>query len=665
MLKLGGKNKEEAIWSHNEAKHEKELSEMQRKAAQQAKKELKAIAKENAHREAVEAKARKNLEKEAAKRDKEMIMMTIKQEKAAARERARRERETARESARKEREARNLAIKEAQSNGDIQTQNVLVPFFCKRSITLMLIGLIIGAGVGFGFWIFSPKLSSSDVQASASTQPAAPSGIEMLGMPSDVPWMSQSRIQVVNPGASYIDLRNLRSTGEYYAAKISSLPFLEYLNQVLKYDAPEYNYTVDELDQMIDISYDYTTEQPTILVSAVTFNAGESAFLSNYVPTVFKEFLITEDINNQEQEYQYLLNRIEQVKLAIIQGENDISVMMDNSINNNPTYVALQARIAALENQLNDQAVVLASAAISGQDQDIDTQYYNITQQITEVVNILSKAEAELRSIELQRALADSSNNNPKIITVTAKITALENELNNLMIGDGNTKGLATMIAEGSENSSQYANSVKDIDRTSTALADARDELLSLQSQSSDVNLKMELEYTIAQAKVDTLNSELSNLRDELTRLTRISIEDTPLNINQISFQQTSTALVEVRNQLAQLMSSRSNSDVITQNLDYQVAQIKLDNLNQELTMLTGQLTSLIGNDIEMSQTPEYLVVGNASVPVPILPEKMRMRNALMIGGLIGVVLAWGFLNRSWLRRKLSSATSSSGDDTV
>ena len=42
------------------------------------------------------------------------------------------------------------------------------------------------------------------------------------------------------------------------------------------------------------------------------------------------------------------------------------------------------------------------------------------------------------------------------------------------------------------------------------------------------------------------------------------------------------------------------------------------------------------------------------------------MRNALMIGAMAGVVLAWGILNFKWLRRKFTMAEEESdpeGDD--
>ena len=56
------------------------------------------------------------------------------------------------------------------------------------------------------------------------------------------------------------------------------------------------------------------------------------------------------------------------------------------------------------------------------------------------------------------------------------------------------------------------------------------------------------------------------------------------------------------------------------------------------------------------SSAPDYLVAGNPSMPIPVLPEKMRMRNAIMIGAMAGIALAWVILNFKWLRRKFTMA---------
>ena len=114
---------------------------------------------------------------------------------------------------------------------------------------------------------------------------------------------------------------------------------------------------------------------------------------------------------------------------------------------------------------------------------------------------------------------------------------------------------------------------------------------------------------------------------------------------------------------MATLSNRQLDSEYLAQNLDYQVALNKSNNLNNQLAALTGQLSSLVGNTFNPASVTEYLVAGNPSVPLPVITERMRLRNALMMGGIIGVGVAWAILNRKWLSKSLSSSSSKSEDE--
>ena len=84
-----------------------------------------------------------------------------------------------------------------------------------------------------------------------------------------------------------------------------------------------------------------------------------------------------------------------------------------------------------------------------------------------------------------------------------------------------------------------------------------------------------------------------------------------------------------------------------------------------ELDNLTVKLNSLLGDSVVLEEITEYLAMGNPSLPIPVLPERMRARNALVLGAVVGVGGAWILLNRRWLAKGMPSSNvdTSEGDE--
>jgi LPS O-antigen subunit length determinant protein (WzzB/FepE family) len=120
-------------------------------------------------------------------------------------------------------------------------------------------------------------------------------------------------------------------------------------------------------------------------------------------------------------------------------------------------------------------------------------------------------------------------------------------------------------------------------------------------------------------------------------------------------------AIAEAKKELSDL-ENQSGSSSLAQNLDYQLAQDKVTNLNARLENLTEQLGSLIGVSAETTVS-DYLVAGNPSTPVPVLPERGRARNTLIMGAVLGIVVAWVVLNFRWIIKGMPSAKTSTLDD--
>ena len=533
-----------------------------------------------------------------------------------------------------------------------------VPLFSGRSLLILCVGVIVGAGLGLVYWIVSPSLSSSNAPAGSNIQPNL---TQRIGMPSDVPWTSTVNIQVVNPGSDSMALSDLRARGQYYAAKATSLPFLQYLSQDLEKNTA-YSHTPDELDQMIKVSFDSKAEQPTILITATANNIQESQFLATHIPKVFNDYLIAEENNTRDEQYQIISSKIDHVKASIVESQQELNKFTqaaNNKVESDPKYVALDAKIRALETELDRQASLLASQLVSGNDitnSNAQQQEYEKTLQQTSVISAaLSEAENKLRAIELQKATTDNFSSSAAIVTLNAKISALQNELDRAMNGDGINPGLVHLIATGATSTTGYIDTQKQVDKISEVLVQTQNELATVQSQSGSTTLENDPAYQLALANVDSLRDQQSALRQRLTSLALDSQDGQPST--QTAFDMTSTALAEAKKEMATLKSSQSGSDSVVENLDYQVALNKADNLNKQLTTLTGQLSSLVGDTFNPAAVTNYLVAGNPSMPLPVMPARMRARNALMMGGIVGIGGAWAILNRKWLSKSMSNSS--------
>jgi hypothetical protein len=303
-------------------------------------------------------------------------------------------------------------------------------------------------------------------------------------------------------------------------------------------------------------------------------------FLAANVPETFKNYLVAEEEQKRQDDYASTLENIEIVKAAIAETSQELSSLGQRAAERNATYLALTAKISALEIELNRQATLLATTIASSESQDGQPQ----------------QTESELQT--MQR------------VQLEAQIKALELELDQTMYGDG-ASGLAYMIATGATSGQAYTTAQNLVDKITLALVQARNELATLQGINNSVTVQTAFEKTslaLAEARV-----ELSNLEDTL-------------------------------------FSSAMSGD-----LDYQVAKAKDYNLNEELSSLTGKLSSLLAYNVSSAEITGYLVSGNPSMPIPVFPEKMKIKNALMLGAIIGVALAWVVLNFKWLRKILSS----------
>jgi hypothetical protein len=537
----------------------------------------------------------------------------------------------------------------------------MIPLFSWRTIIAVAIGFIVGVGLAFVYWIISPSLSSSDETTDVEQGIGGLAGF--IGTPQEGHYESRVNIQLVNPGSSYTSLRELQQKGEYYTAKANSLPSLKFIAERIAEEVPEYSHTADELNQMLSIQYNWNSEVPSIELVITGNSDQEALFLAEFVPEAFKEYLIVEAEEAQKQEYENILNEINTVKATILEEEEELSTLLPEgtagNISNDPIHIALNAKIEALEAELEQQAqelsILIASGDISEYSNILEKEYQQTLEEMRAVNASLSEAKHKLEILETEKASEYTTSSYSDIITLNAKIKALELEIDRLMTGDDSTTGLADMIARDITTSSAYKDTIDKIDKASKALAEAKKELAILESQSGNIGLEEDLDYQVARAEVNTLNMEMTVLQERLSELTRELVTGNSQPDTQAAFERTSTALSEAKKELA-ILESQSGSAGIVENLEYQILQSKIVNLNSRLSGLTEELSYLLEDDNETTEATDFIVVGNPSLPVPILPERVRARNALMVGAIVGIGGAWAIVNWRWLRQRLTSS---------
>ena len=521
----------------------------------------------------------------------------------------------------------------------------MVPILSRRSIVILGIGLLVGILFAFGYWIISPAFTSTDTETGMDSTDTGLLG--MLGIEPEGPYWSRVSIQIVNPGSEYRSLGALQQIGEYYAAKQGSLPFYQFIVQELDKQPIDFSYTVDELDQIISAEYDYSRELPSMRITVTTPTEEEAAYLAELLPQMFIDFLIEEEREQREQLYNSTLEEIDAIKSALYEAQQEVDSLTSEEIFNNPSYIALSARVAAIQRELDAQISVMSLQYLEGT--DLQKEYDKILAEMEEVIAELTVAEQKLQSFNGQ-STGDNIEDITLSLILNAKIRGLQSQLDSLITGTVGTTGLTQMILAGITSGIEYENLMLKIETTAEALAEAQKEYEDLINRMNQQPSAMNLEYQIALMEVDILTAQLQALQDKLVPLYDQIIntdEENGQSDTQLAFDRISIALADAKKELEEL-EKQLGYDPIVADTDLAVAQEKIYTLNFRLSQSTDQLGSLVGNDAESLETG-YLVAGNPSIPTPVLPERSRARNSLLTGAIAGIIIAWVVMNFRWL----------------
>jgi hypothetical protein len=298
----------------------------------------------------------------------------------------------------------------------------MIPVLSPKSIKVLLIGVIIGSAMGVGYWFVSPALA--EMSESVNT--------EEISASQEGPFAAILNVRVTNRGTDYIPIKELQRTGEYYAAKMNSPHFFEFLSEEIAKRAPQYSHTPEELEQTTRIRYNYNTETPDIEIRATSPADDEAFFVTSSVTSIFKDYLLAEQRKIGMDEYERKTRERERTTAALSAAEKELARLTINNeaydIRGDPAYVELEAQIVALEDELHSRAARLATLVAEG---NSGQDYLAAKQAVEKTSSALSKAKSDLSILEAQATIEHLE----EILLysrASAEVERLESELDRL-----------------------------------------------------------------------------------------------------------------------------------------------------------------------------------------------------------------------------------------
>jgi hypothetical protein len=310
----------------------------------------------------------------------------------------------------------------------------LIPLLSRRSVIVLSIGLIVGAGLGMGYWVISPLSFGT---SSAASLPG--------GDASSPVYESRVSVMVSAPSAAYVDVKDRSRQAEYWQTKFDSPAFLEFLSQEITEQGLSHSYTSTELSHLLSSRFDGTSPEFQIIVRS--HNEKEVDLLASVVPNVFKDYLIAEEKTAYQSQYDETQIEFNRVKTGLSVARSQLNAMIPPDLpldpQQDPTYIVASAKVAALEKQLQDLFVEVASSVANGQS---ETEYQDTLIKIDRVSAALAEARSALNRSQLRiEANRNSVNQDPAYVLASARVETLTTEL----------ASLASNLASSSMESSQ------------------------------------------------------------------------------------------------------------------------------------------------------------------------------------------------------------------
>jgi hypothetical protein len=325
----------------------------------------------------------------------------------------------------------------------------------------------------------------------------------------------------------------------------------------------------------------------TVTSSSTLTNLGQY-YTAEVNSLSFYQYLI-DGLNKQAPERSYTLSTLSQ-KLNISYFAQAITFQVTTGTANETEFL------------ITNVPKYFESYLIAEENKNRQQDQQNIQKSINAVQAELLKAEQDQRTLQSKQAASDVQNN-PTYMTLTARLKALEVELDNqasqlsasIVTGDNVTKQL------------KYQNILQQIKEVNAASASITAELQALEQKKDqmgqyEANITLDSMISGLQVEIDKLMNGYTtgsgNTLTPVTGLAQLIAEGNTLGTEYSSamdkINKTSTAIAEAKMKKALLTQNSATGNFTDADaLKYQLAQIQLNALNQQLTSLTNSLGQL------------------------------------------------------------------------
>jgi hypothetical protein len=210
----------------------------------------------------------------------------------------------------------------------------------------------------------------------------------------------------------------------------------------------------------------------------------------------------------------------------------------------------------------------------------------------------------------------------------------------------------------------EYAAKVAEMNSVHVAFVEANNELTQLRLESINYELEFDPEYVTLSKRVSSLEALLNSLADELSVLyaQRSDIYDEDGEKRQeweilADMDRVSVALSSVKSELA-VIEAQNSFENIEKSVVYYAAENRVKRLRNQYSSLVQEVT-LLASNMNQPEEKAYFVREEPTLPVALAPARIRGRNAVMMGAVLGIGGAWVLLNRRWLTSGLLSYSGS------
>ena len=162
-----------------------------------------------------------------------------------------------------------------------------------------------------------------------------------------------------------------------------------------------------------------------------------------------------------------------------------------------------------------------------------------------------------------------------------------------------------------------------------------------------------EADLAVAKATVQALNSQLGTLTAQLASLIAGNSTGEEYQATKTQIEMVSIALTEARANQAAIEAQSQSSSVSTA---YTIASAKASGLSKEIDALARSLSSLPTQVTVQNEVQGLFYAQSASDATTVPTDKIRGRNAILMGAVVGLCVAWLGLNFRGLVRQVGSS---------